>query len=127
MTPGADRDPFLQYVLDQLREVEDVEPRSMFGGYGLYQRGRFFGIVHRGQLFLKTDETSRPRYKQHGMKPFRPSASQTIGSYYEVPADVLECPGELATWAQHAAALAGTQPMTAKPRRTKPSKRKPTQ
>ena len=36
------------------------------------------------------------------MKPFRPSAKQTLKSYYEVPADVLENSDQLAAWAQEA-------------------------
>ena len=77
--------------------------RAMFGGYGLYQGGRFFGIIHGGRLFLKTDEWSRPEYVARGMQPFRPNARQVLKSYYEVPVDVVDDPDRLAEWAAAAA------------------------
>ena len=37
---------FKDFVLDQLQHLDDLECRSMFGGYGLYAVGVFFGIFH---------------------------------------------------------------------------------
>ena len=62
----------------------------MFGGYGLYCGRVFFGIVHKGRLYFKTNATTAPRYRKREMKPFRPNAKQTLNTYYEVPVDVLE-------------------------------------
>ncbi len=76
----------------------------MFGGYGLYTRGFFFGIIYRGRLYLKTDEGSRKLYEEKGMKPFRPNERQTLKSYYEVPADVIEDGDQLVAWARTAIA-----------------------
>lgn len=76
--------------------------RPMFGGYGLYHGRTFFGILFRGQLYFKTTEATRGRYEQAGMKPFRPSAKQTLKTYYGVPASILEEPEELVAWAQEA-------------------------
>jgi len=39
------------------------------------------------------------------MKPFRPNATQTLKTYYEVPVDVLEDAGELTIWARQASDL----------------------
>ncbi len=95
---------FKDYVLDQLRGLDDVECRAMFGGYGLYRGETFFGIVHRGRLYFKTDAGSRPVYVEAGMKPFRPNARQTLKSYYEVPVDVIEDEDRLIRWARAAIA-----------------------
>ena len=76
--------------------------RGMFGGYGLYCGETFFGIIFKGRLYLKTDETARLAYRQRGMKPFRPNATQTLSSYYEVPPDIIEDDGQLAAWAEQA-------------------------
>jgi len=46
-------DGFKSFVLDQLEELGDVMPKSMFGGVGLYRRGVFFGILRRDTLYLK--------------------------------------------------------------------------
>lgn len=77
----------------------------MFGGWGLYRDRAFFGIIFKGRLYFKTDAASRRAYVERGMEPFRPSATQTLKTYYEVPADVLEEPEELVAWAERAARL----------------------
>ena len=93
---------FKAFIEDQLDGLRGLVCRSMFGGYGLYQGRTFFGIIFRGQLYFKTRDETRRRYEQAGMKPFRPSAKQTLKNYYEVPADVVENPEELVAWAQEA-------------------------
>ena len=47
---------FKNFVLDQLREIPDLQCRPMFGGYGLYSDARFFGIVYEGRVYFKTDD-----------------------------------------------------------------------
>jgi len=98
-------DSFKDFVLDQLGGLRGVSCRAMFGGYGLYQGEMFFGIVHKGRLYFKTNETSRAAYRERGMKPFRPSAKQTLKTYYEVPVDVMEDAEQLVAWARQAARL----------------------
>ena len=95
---------FKQFVLDQLGQLQGLACRAMFGGHGLYQRDDFFGILWQGRLYLKTDARTLARYRARGMKPFRPSARQTLTSYYEVPVDVLEDAEQLTEWAQAAIA-----------------------
>ena len=95
-------DGFKDFVLDQLSELPGLTYRAMFGGYGLYQRETFFGIIHRGRLYFKTDPTTTPRYRDRGMKPFKPSSTQTLKNYYEVPVEVLESPDDLTAWASQA-------------------------
>jgi len=97
-------DSFKEFVLDQLRVLGSVDCKAMFGGYGLYFEDIFFGIVHKGQLYFKTDKTTVTDYLDKGMKPFRPNSRQTLKNYYEVPADILEDEGELAAWARKAVA-----------------------
>jgi DNA transformation protein and related proteins len=93
---------FKDFALDQLRQLDGVTCRPMFGGWGLYHGDKFFGIIHDGQLYFKTDDATRPAYLEHGMEPFRPSDKQTLKNYYEVPIGVLENPDELAAWALRA-------------------------
>lgn len=100
-------DGFRSFVLDQLAELGDVTPRSMFGGVGLYYRGVFFGIVAGDVLYLKVDDTNRPDYERAEMHPFKPYADRPgTMQYYAVPIDVLESPVELARWARKAVAVA---------------------
>ena len=98
---------FKSFVLDQLEEVGDVTPRSMFGGVGLYHRGVFFGIMARDTLYLKVDDQNRSDYDSAGMKPFRPYAHRSgTMEYYAVPVNVLESASELAAWARQSIAVA---------------------
>ena len=97
---------FKAFVEDQLSGLHGVVCRAMFGGYGIYQGRTFFGIIYRGQLYFKTSEATGRRYEEAGMKLFRPNAKQTLKSYYEVPADVVENSDELAVWAQEAIRIA---------------------
>jgi DNA transformation protein and related proteins len=101
-------DGFKSYVLDQLEELGDVTPKSMFGGVGLYHRGVFFGILARDVLYLKTDARNRPDYVRAGTRLFNPYPGTSRGKtrYYEVPLDVLESAPELAVWARKAIAAA---------------------
>lgn len=93
-------DSFKVFVLDQLADMRGVSCRSMFGGYGLYSGAVFFGIIHEGRLYFKTDDQTRPQYVQSGMKPFRPNPTQTLKNYYEVPPDKLEDSDRLVDWAK---------------------------
>ena len=91
---------FKDFILDQLQELDGVEARRMFGGYGLYQDETFFAIVHKGRLYFNIDEATVGEYRKHRMKPFRPNAKQTLKSYYQVPVEIVENAEQLAQWAK---------------------------
>lgn len=100
-------DAFKLFVLDQLEDLGDVVPRSMFGGVGLYSRGVFFGIIARDVLYLKADDTTRAEYRRAGMKPFRPYPDRAgTMQYYAVPVGVLESASDLVAWARKAVVVA---------------------
>lgn len=86
------------YVLDQLAFLEDLHCRPMFGGFGLYVREIFFGMIHRGRLFFQTDAGTQPDYIALGMEVFQPNKKQRLKNYYEVPAEILEDPEPLRLW-----------------------------
>jgi DNA transformation protein len=94
-------DSFKDYVLDQLGAL-GVTARAMFGGHGLYRGPEFFGILHQGRLYFRTDAITRTDYVARGMSPFQPNPRQTLVTYYEVPADVLDDTEILASWARAA-------------------------
>jgi DNA transformation protein len=113
-------DGFRSFVLDQLNDLEDVMPRSMFGGVGLYSRGLFFGILARDRLYLKVDDENRAAYEEAGEKPFKPYARRAgTMQYYAVPLEVLESATDLVEWARaarSAAARAASHPRRARKR-----------
>lgn len=108
-TPGGARrlaskdDTFKDFVLDQLNGIEGLRSRAMFGGFGFYSGEAFFAIVFKGRLYFKTSPGTRSQYLERGMKPFRPSAKQSLTSYYEVPLEIIEDAVQLTAWARAAA------------------------
>ena len=98
---------FLDFVLEQLAGAKPLKTRAMFGGHGLYLGASFFGIVHKGSLYMRTDEATRPAYLAKGSRPFNPKGRQELHRYYEVPSEVLEDADELLVWARAAAKTQG--------------------
>jgi|SRR5688572_3286041 DNA transformation protein len=99
---------YRDFVLEQLAAAGSVSPRPMFGGVGLYLDGIFFALIDDDTLYFKADEASRKRFEAAGSKPFCPDSRQSgqIMGYWQVPAEVLEDPDELAAWAREAASVA---------------------
>lgn len=50
---------FVEFVVDQFEPDCDVTFRSMFGEYGLYSRGTFFGVICDNRLFVKPTDGGR--------------------------------------------------------------------
>jgi len=101
-------DDFREFVLEQLASAGSVTPRAMFGGVGLYLDGLFFALIDDDTLYFKADDVTSARYQRAGSKPFCPypgEPDKAMG-YWEVPAEVLEEPDELAAWAREAMAVA---------------------
>lgn len=95
-------DTFKDFVLEQLDGLEEVKYRAMFGGFGLYLKNKFFGIIQDGTLFVKTNQQTKQDFLNHKMKPFTHSEKQTLINYYEIPADVLEDKNTLKVWVSKA-------------------------
>jgi DNA transformation protein len=96
-------DEFVDYVVEQLVGWGAVAVRRMFGGAGLYREGTMFAVIADDVAYLKVDDSNREDFLRAGSAPFEPYPDKirtTIRTYYEIPADVLENPDELATWAE---------------------------
>jgi DNA transformation protein len=96
-------DEFVEYVIEQLSGWGEVSVRRMFGGAGLYRGGIMFAVIADDVAYLKVDDSNRDDFLRAGSAPFEPYPDKiktTIRTYYEIPADVLENPAELAQWAE---------------------------
>jgi DNA transformation protein len=79
----------------------------MFGGFGLYAKDVFFGILAADTLYLKVDDSNRSDYEKARAPAFRPFANRPMSmSYYAVPLSVLEASPRLALWAERSIAVA---------------------
>ena len=94
---------FVEYVVEQLSGWGEVSVRRMFGGAGLYREATMFAVLAEDVAYLKVDDSNRDDFLRASSAPFEPYPDKiktTIRTYYEIPADVLENPPELARWAQ---------------------------
>jgi DNA transformation protein and related proteins len=109
---------FRDFLLDQLAGLGDITAKSMFGGVGLYQGDRFFGIVVNDVAYFKVGDGNRRDYERAGMRPFKPYPDQSrTMRYFEVPLSVLEDAEALECWARKALAAAATTKQPARKRR----------
>lgn len=92
---------FRDFVLDQLRVVNEFTCKKINEGYGLYWGKNFFGIISDGKLYFRTNDKTAKTYSEAGMHPF-PSNKASLKSYYQVPGYILDSSEDLTEWV-HAA------------------------
>ncbi len=110
---------FIDRITGQLLPLGPVEPRHMFGGWGLFLDGVMFALVARDRLYLKADAETAARFADAGCAPFTyQRKGKTIAlSYREAPADAVDNPDSLLPWAELAVAAARRNRGQRKPRR----------
>jgi DNA transformation protein and related proteins len=99
---------YCTFIVDALsRVLPDIRSRKMFGGVGVYSGDLFFALLDNDTLYFKVDDETRPDFEAIGMGPFQPfgEGAETM-QYYEVSADLIEDPEQLAVWAERAVAVA---------------------
>lgn len=92
---------YVQYVVDTLRENE-ITFKKMFGEYGLYQDGIFFGLICDNQLFIKISEEGKAFLKEYTLAaPYNGAKEiflvenvedyQRVGELIHLTCEVLKC------------------------------------
>lgn len=119
---------FVEYNLELLEPLGIVQARTMFGGWGVYQAGRMFGLIIEDRLYLKTDDTTRPVFEAAGGEPFMYNSGRgkTIAtSYWTPPSEVSDDAHALLPWARRAveAALRVAQKKPARKKAAAPVKK----
>jgi DNA transformation protein len=104
------RSEFVEQVLESLRAFGPVEPKSMFGGWGLYHAGLFFALISENVLYLKVDAENRAAFDELRLPPFVYESrlgEKTVMHYHRAPVEALESAEVMAHWARgsYAAAL----------------------
>lgn len=122
---------YADFCCELLGAAGPCRARRMFGGHGLYCDGLMIGLIAGGQLYLKTDATSLPRWQQAGSRPFvyEGKGRPVVMSYWTPPAEAMESPALMSPWARLALEAAlraaqGKQPRAAaaaRPPRTQPA------
>jgi DNA transformation protein len=101
MTNKNAKSEFVEYLSDVFRAFGTVEPRRMFGGYGIYHHNLIFGISVDDVLYLKTDDVSISAFMAAGCTPFayEKKGEFTQTSYYTIPAESFDDPEAARKWA----------------------------
>ena len=50
---------FVEYIVDQITPAGSILAKKMFGEYGLYYNGKFFGMICDDKFFVKPTEAGR--------------------------------------------------------------------
>jgi TfoX/Sxy family transcriptional regulator of competence genes len=68
----------VQFIADQIHEKCGITFRMMFGEYGLYSNGKFFGSVCDNKLFVKPTEAGRKYIGDYVEAPPYPGAKPSL-------------------------------------------------
>jgi DNA transformation protein and related proteins len=89
-------------VLDLFAFVPEVRVRRMFGGAGVFTGEMMFALILGDELYLKTDEQTRPVFEAEGSQPWRyereGQATRDMG-YWKAPDALWDDPDEARRWA----------------------------
>jgi DNA transformation protein len=94
---------FIQHLLnDHLSDISVLSAKKMFGGYGIYQHKKIFGIVSYDELYLKAKDALAIEYRTAGAEPFTYQKNGKILSlcYFKVPEHIFNNRELLTVWAQ---------------------------
>lgn len=122
---------FVAHAVDLVSLVAPVEARRMFGGHGLFAEGVMFGLLDDGELFLKVDGETRPRFVAAGCRQWRyvhGKVRMENTGYFRPPDDAHEDPEAMLPWARlalGAALRARAAKAASRPRAGRPAGRKP--
>lgn len=99
---------YINYLMEQLKPVGEINSRKMFGGVGIFKQGKMFGMLNSKNTFLlKVDESNIQDYKSRGMSPFTHEKNKNSKMpYYEVPVEVIEDTEQLKIWAEKSIKIA---------------------
>ena len=81
-------------IKDRLADLGDIRVKKMFGGYGIFEQDKMFGLIDsQGVVYFKIDESNLAKFEEAA------SAKHAQMPYYSVPEDVLNNDTLLEEWA----------------------------
>ncbi|MEO9965789.1 MAG: TfoX/Sxy family protein [Reichenbachiella sp.] len=82
-------------ILEKLISIDGLSSKKMFGGYGIFNDGKMFGMVgSKGQAYLKVDDSNKAQFEKAGAKP------HSKMPYLSIPDDILADQEKLVHWAE---------------------------
>jgi DNA transformation protein len=92
---------YVAYLKEVFEQFGPIQPRRMFGGYGLFHKGLMFGLVADDVLYLKADDTLSTFFEERGLDQFQyEKQGKTFKmSYFMAPEEIFDDPEEAKGWA----------------------------
>jgi DNA transformation protein len=102
LTERGTMSDYIEFLKELFHEFGAVTARKMFGGHGIFYDGLMIGLVADGTLYLKADDMTATRFKEHGLAQFQYQKNdRLVGmSYYQAPEEAMEDPLVMRNWAQ---------------------------
>jgi DNA transformation protein and related proteins len=99
---------FIAFAVELLSLVGPVRARAMFGGHGVYCGDLMIGLVDDDELFLKTDDETRPRFEAASCRQwiYTGGGKEMRSSYFRPPDEAHESPEDMEPWGRLALASA---------------------
>jgi DNA transformation protein len=122
---AADRVRALE-IADRLRALGPVSVTTFFGGAGIRLDGVQFAFLIEGALYFRVSDRSRREYESLGAAPFTYAGKNkqvTVGSYYQVPNEIIDDSDAILTWAVKAREAANIRKPTTHRKSVRPRKR----
>jgi DNA transformation protein and related proteins len=115
------RSEFVDYLVESLAGLGDVQARAMFGGWGFYLHGRMFALVAFDTFYIKADDENRADFESRGLAPFRYEAGGKVSvmSYFQPPSAALDDRDLLCEWARRGVEAAARSAKTGPRRKLK--------
>jgi DNA transformation protein len=91
---------FVAFAVDLLGPLGPVRSRAMFGGHGIYCGDLMFGLVDDDEIFLKTDDETRPMFEEAGCRRwvYSGGGKKTETNYFRPPDAAHESPEDMEPW-----------------------------
>lgn len=118
---------YVEYLHEVFVQFGPIQPRRMFGGYGIFHKGLMFALVADDVLYLKADETMASDFEERELEQFsyEKNGKAFKMSYYMAPDEIFDDPDEAKIWAarSYAAALRARKPVKKRKGPTKGKKK----
>jgi DNA transformation protein len=89
-----------ELFVEKLSPLGDVTSKKMFGGHGIFLRGKMFGMINpKGIGFLKADDDLKAKYAEIG------SEHHSKMPYSSIPEAIFDDNDKLMEWAEQSVAL----------------------
>jgi DNA transformation protein len=91
---------FVAFAVDLLGPLGPVRARAMFGGHGIYCGDLMIGLVDDDEVFLKTDDQTRPVFEAAGCRRwiYGGGGKEMKTSYFRPPDPAHESPEDMEPW-----------------------------